>query len=145
MMIILLLLLLLPLLLLLLLLLLLMIFIIIIIILLLLLLLLLPLLLTIIIITIIVILLIVIIQRPASRGSRDRKMALTPNLPAKIVLAQIARLKLSGKLPMGLGIPPLKIKILLESNALTSRILVQRLGVAGEHIVRDITCCAIHA
>ena len=30
---------------------------------------------------------------------------------------------------MGLGIPPLKIKILLESNPLKSRILVRRLAV----------------
>ena len=39
--------------------------------------------------------------------------------------------KLSGKFPMGLGIPPLKFKIMLESNPLTSRIVVRRLAVAG--------------
>ena len=32
---------------------------------------------------------------------------------------------------MGLGIPPLKIKILLESNSLKSRILVWRLAIQG--------------
>ena len=32
---------------------------------------------------------------------------------------------------MGLGIPPLKIKILLESNPLTSRILIRRLAVGA--------------
>ena len=32
---------------------------------------------------------------------------------------------------MGLGIPPLKIKILLQSNPLKSRILVRRLAVVG--------------
>ena len=34
-----------------------------------------------------------------------------PNLPTKIIPAKIARLKLPGRSPMGLGIPPLKIKI----------------------------------
>ena len=32
----------------------------------------------------------------------------TPNLPTKITPTKIARLKLSGKSPTGLGIPPLK-------------------------------------
>ena len=40
----------------------------------------------------------------------------TPNLPANIVPTNIAWLALSGKSPMGLGIPPLKIKIVLDSN-----------------------------
>ena len=35
----------------------------------------------------------------------------TPNLPTNITPASIARLKLSGKFPAGLGIPPLKFKI----------------------------------
>ena len=52
-----------------------------------------------------------------------------PSLPAKIIPAKIARLKLSGKFPMGLGIPPLKSKIRLESDPLKSRILVPRLAV----------------
>ena len=38
-------------------------------------------------------------------------------------------LKLSGKLPVGLGIQPLKTKILLGSNPLKSRILLRRLAV----------------
>ena len=43
---------------------------------------------------------------------------------------------------MGLGIPPLKIRIKLESNALKSRILVQRLAVRlascdqGDHLLQ---------
>ena len=53
----------------------------------------------------------------------------TPSLPTKIIPAKIASLKLSRKLPMCLGIPPLNIKILLESNPPKSRILVQRLAV----------------
>ena len=53
----------------------------------------------------------------------------TPNLPAKSIPAEIARLKLSGESPMGLGIPPPKTNILLESNHLKSRILVRRLAV----------------
>ena len=48
----------------------------------------------------------------------------TPNLPTKNLPAKIAWLKLSGKSPMGLGIPPRRIKILLESNPVKSRILV---------------------
>ena len=31
----------------------------------------------------------------------------TPNLPTNIVPTNIARVKISGKFPMGLGIPPL--------------------------------------
>ena len=46
----------------------------------------------------------------------------TPNLPTNITYAKIAWLKLSGKFSMGLGIPPLRIRILLESNPLKSRI-----------------------
>ena len=53
----------------------------------------------------------------------------TPNLPTKIVPINIARLKLSGKSPMDLGIPPFLIKIMLESNSLKSTMLVGRLGV----------------
>ena len=48
----------------------------------------------------------------------------TPNLPTNIIPAKIAWLKLSGKFPMGLEIPPLKTKIMLESNPLKSTMLV---------------------
>ena len=54
----------------------------------------------------------------------------TPNLPTNIVSTNIARLKLSGKLPMYLRIPPLEIKIMLESNPVKSTMLVGGLGVA---------------
>ena len=37
----------------------------------------------------------------------------TPNLATKIMPTKIARLKLSGKFPMGLGILSLRIKIVL--------------------------------
>ena len=53
----------------------------------------------------------------------------TPNLPTKIIPTKIRGLKTSGKLPMDMWIPPPKIKILLESNPLKSRILVLRLAV----------------
>ena len=56
----------------------------------------------------------------------------TPNLPTKITSAKIRWLKLSGKVPMDMRIPPLRIKILLESNPLKSIILVRRLAVAEE-------------
>ena len=53
----------------------------------------------------------------------------TPNLPTKIITAKIAGLKISRNSPMDMRIPPLKLKILLESSPLKSRILVGRLGV----------------
>ena len=56
-------------------------------------------------------------------------MFLTPNLPTNIVPTNIAWLKYSGKFPVGLGIPPLKINIMLESSPLNSTMLVGRLGV----------------
>ena len=52
-----------------------------------------------------------------------------PNLLTKIIPAKIARLKLSGKFPIALGIPPLIIKIMHESNPLKSTMLVRRLAV----------------
>ena len=51
-------------------------------------------------------------------------LAPTPNLPTKKLPTKIPWLKLSGKSPMGLGIPPRRIKILLESKPPKSRILV---------------------
>ena len=56
----------------------------------------------------------------------------TPNLPTKIIPAKIDWLRCSGKFPMDI-IPPLKIKITLESNPLKSRILAGRLAV--------VACC----
>ena len=52
-----------------------------------------------------------------------------PDIPAKNLPTKIARLKLSGKCPMGMRIPPLKLKIMLESSPLKSRVLVRRLAV----------------
>ena len=56
----------------------------------------------------------------------------TPNLPTKITPIKIAWFKFSWKCPMCLGIPPLKlkIKIVLESNPLKSRVLARRLAVS---------------
>ena len=53
----------------------------------------------------------------------------TPNLPTKNLPTKIAGLKLSGKFPLDMRIPPLKIKNMLESTPLKSRILVWRLAV----------------
>ena len=53
-----------------------------------------------------------------SRHVMSRIHGGTPNLPTKIIPTKIAGLKLSRKFPMALGIPPLKLKILLESNPL---------------------------
>ena len=62
----------------------------------------------------------------------------TPNLPTNIVPTNIARLKLSRKSPMGLGIPPLKSNIILESNPLKSTMLVGRLGVVRGGCLLDL-------
>ena len=55
----------------------------------------------------------------------------TPNLPTNIIPTKIARLKLPGKSPMGMRIPPLIIQIMFESNPLKSIVLVRRLAVRG--------------
>ena len=46
----------------------------------------------------------------------------TPNLPTKILPTKIRWLKISGRFPTDMIIPPLKLKILLESNALKSNL-----------------------
>ena len=53
----------------------------------------------------------------------------TPNLPAEIIPTKIRWLETSGKFPMDTRIPPLRIKILLESYPPNSMILVRRLAV----------------
>ena len=53
----------------------------------------------------------------------------TPNPPTNFAPTHIARVKLPGKFPMGIRIPPLRIKIALESNPLKSIILVRILAV----------------
>ena len=83
---------------------------------------------------------------PARRGRdkpgphRSAAIPLTPNPPINIVPTNIARLKLSGKSPMNLGIPPLQIKIVLESNTLKSTMLVGRSGVINHHEKTWATC-----
>ena len=52
--------------------------------------------------------------KPAAAGS--------PYLPAKIIPTKITWLNISGRFPVDTRIPPLKIKNLLESNPLKSRI-----------------------
>ena len=59
----------------------------------------------------------------------NRHLQSTLNLPTNITPANIAWVKLWGKFPMGMRIPPLEFKIMLESNPLKSRILVGRLAV----------------
>ena len=56
----------------------------------------------------------------------------TPDLPTNITPTNIAWLRLSRKFPMDLGIPPLIIKIMLESNPLKSIMLVRRLAVGRQ-------------
>ena len=53
----------------------------------------------------------------------------TPSLPTNIIPTNIACVKLSGRFPVDMRIPPLKIKILLESDPPITRVLVRRLAV----------------
>ena len=69
----------------------------------------------------------------------------TPNLPTNIVPTNIARLELSGKSPVGLGIPPLKINIMLESSPLKPTMLVRpnrkrRSKKIGVLVKEDLKC-----
>ena len=63
------------------------------------------------------------------RRREGRPSGRTPNLPTNIIPTKVARLKISGKSPMDMMIPPPGIKILLESNPLKSVMLVGRLAV----------------
>ena len=56
------------------------------------------------------------------------RFSITPNPPTNIVPTNIARVKLSGKSPMNLGIPPLETKVRLESDPLKPTMLVGRVG-----------------
>ena len=62
----------------------------------------------------------------------------TPNLPPKI-----RWLKHSGRSPMHMRSPPLKIKIMLESNPLKSWMLVRRLAVQYGAVRHGIVWCDI--
>ena len=62
----------------------------------------------------------------------------THNLPTKTIPTKIHLLKISGKILMGMRIPPLKLKIMLESNPLKSTTLVRRLAVIWK---AWMTCC----
>ena len=61
--------------------------------------------------------------------SNTSKIKVVVQQDCDIIPTKIDWLKLSGKSPMALGIPPLNLKIMLESNPLKSMMLVQRLGV----------------
>ena len=70
----------------------------------------------------------------------------TPNLPTNIIPTKIRWLTISGEFPMGMIIPPLEIKILLESNPLKSRILVRRLAVSWKPMpTLSLTSCVVSA
>ena len=95
----------------------------------------------IIIISIIVVVIIIVInisERLSSPG-------VTPNPPTNIIPTNIARLKLSGKSPMDMRIPPLCIKIVPESNPLKSTMLAGRLGVAPRSTDENRSACAATA
>ena len=53
--------------------------------------------------------------RPVGAKVRAEWMYVTPNLPTNITATNIAWLKLSGKFPMDMRIPPLWIKIVKPS------------------------------
>ena len=70
----------------------------------------------------------------------------TPNLPTNTIAAKIAWLKLSGESPNGMRIPPLRIKVMLESNPLKSIMLVPKLAVLRPTGVRqkyEIETCSV--
>ena len=71
---------------------------------------------------------------------RERRLATTASFPTNIIPTKIVWLKLIGKFPMGLGIPPRKIKISLESNPLTSIMLVRRLTAYPRYPHADMIC-----
>ena len=61
---------------------------------------------------------------------------LWPNLPITIYpyYVRFVDSTFPGKSPADMSIPPLRIKIMLESNPLKSRILVRRLAVVPRHV-----------
>ena len=63
-----------------------------------------------------------------------------PHLPTNI-----AWLKHSGKFPMGLGIPSLKIKIMLESSPLKPTMTVGGLGEKLSEFSEKVVLCALSA
>ena len=63
------------------------------------------------------------------------RAAATLSLPTKIIPAKIRWLKLSGKFPMNMRVPPLEIKILIKSNPLKPWALVRRLAVLPDVII----------
>ena len=65
-----------------------------------------------------------------TRYALEDSAALRRNLPTKIIPTKIARLRLSWKSPMDMRIPPVIIKIMLESNPLKSIMLVRILAVS---------------
>ena len=66
----------------------------------------------------------------------------TPNLLTKIIPTKIPWLEIPGEFLMDMRIPPLRIKILLESNPPKSRILVGKLGVESLRLGRPR--CHLH-
>ena len=67
-----------------------------------------------------------IILIPGSSYPSNPRKVIHPILPLTL---RLRTLLLSGKSPMGLGIPPLIIKIMLESNPLKPTMLVGERGV----------------
>ena len=76
------------------------------------------------------------VSAAGSQGNESQKRGvcftdagITPSLHTNIVPTNIAWLKVSGKSPIDMRIPPLQIKIVLESNPLKSAMLVGGLAV----------------
>ena len=77
-------------------------------------------------------------QGKPREGKANQGKAGTPNLPT-IIPTRIAWLKLSGKSPMGMRVPHLNIKILLESDPPTSRILLRPVRLLRVSISEGLT------
>ena len=67
------------------------------------------------------------LNRPAARFH----MLPTRTVPTKTVPTKICCLNISREFPADLRLPPLSLKVLLESSSLKSRVLVRRLAVRG--------------
>ena len=79
-------------------------------------------------------------KRQPTRLNGTGAVTLRPVSRTKKLRAKIRWLTLSGKLPMGLVVPPLKIEIMLESNHLKSR--MTSVAVRGEGPWRYQRRCA---
>ena len=76
-------------------------------------------------------------------GTRQAKCVACSVRPISLLTLSLLRLLDSDFFPMGLGIPPLTIKIMLQSNPLNSIMLVPRLAVNTTCLATCDCACAL--